>query len=124
MHDRPLILHVVPTLSLGGAERIVVELAARLPEEGFRTKLIALFGGGPLADELRRRDVRWTQILPSASGSRFELISRLRVILRDDPPRGPAIIHTHLFGADFYGAIAAGRLGFGVWGLGFGRMGD
>ncbi len=116
MHESPLILHLIPTLALGGAERVVVELAARLPEEGFRTKVVALFEGGTFADDLRERDVRWAQILPSTSGSRIELISRLRGMMREESPRRPAIVHTHLFGGDFYGAIATQSIW--AWGMG------
>jgi hypothetical protein len=46
MPTPPLILNLIPTLARGGAERIAVELAARLPGEGFKTKLVALFDGG------------------------------------------------------------------------------
>ncbi len=105
MSQTPLVLHLIPTLAMAGAERVVIELAARLPEEGFRTKIIALFEGGSFADDLRRRDIRWTQLLSSNAGSRMELLSRLNGLMRDDA-RGPAIIHTHLFGGDFYGALA------------------
>lgn len=102
--SQPLITHIIPTLSPYGAERVAVELAARLPEHGFRTRLIVLFGEGSLTGELRERNIRWNAVLPSRSGSRVELFQRLQEKLFAHPEHASAIVHTHLFGADVWGS--------------------
>ena len=103
----PLILHLIPTLAPYGAERIVVELAARLPEHGFRTRVAVLFDGdgGPLWREVRARDIRWS-LVGNRTSSRIGMVHALRQMLRDEEDRRPALIHTHLFGGDFWGECA------------------
>jgi glycosyltransferase involved in cell wall biosynthesis len=91
---------------MGGAERLVVELAARLPERGYRTKIIALFDGGALWKEVRDRNIRWVQTVPSVDASRIELLRQLKKTIFAEPGRRPAIVHTHLFGADFWSILA------------------
>ncbi len=103
----PLIVHVIPTLAPYGAERIAVELASRLPERGFRTRLVVLFDGdgGPLWREVRARDIRWS-LLGTRDGSRMKIIRALRKLFQEEGERAPAVVHTHLFGGDFWSAIA------------------
>jgi glycosyltransferase involved in cell wall biosynthesis len=100
MTRHPDIVHVIPTLGRGGAERVAIELAARLPMRGFQTRIVALFESGALWEELRHRDTRYTQILSSHAESRIELVRRLERRLFGEPDRRPDLIHTHLFGAD------------------------
>lgn len=100
--SRPLVLHVIPSLGIGGAERFVIELCARLPFHGFRTKLLVLFGDGPLRNDVRMRNLRWSQVVPSHATNRFTVIRRLERKIFTDVHRRPAIVHTHLFGADFW----------------------
>lgn len=94
---------------------MVVELAARLPSRGFRVRLLVLFDepalkkGEPdpsLRRELRERGVRWKVIGSTTSMSRFALVRTLRSTLFGDLERVPDIVHTHLFGSDFWTAIA------------------
>jgi len=106
----PLITHVIPTLAPYGAERMALELAARSPAHGFRTRVLVLFQGGALQEECRRRDIRWSHVFPVAAGprvvSRPALVHRLHQKLYAEPERMPAIVHTHLFGSDFWTSIA------------------
>ncbi len=106
MTNKPLVFHVIPSLRMGGAERLVLELCARLPEHGYRTKIIALFDGGALWQEVRDRNIRWTQTVPSVDASRLELLSRLKKTIYAEPGRRPDIVHAHLFGADFWSILA------------------
>lgn len=106
----PLITHVIPTLAPYGAERMALELAARLPDHGFRTRVLVLFEGGALREECRRRDIRWSYVFPVAAGprvvSRPALVHRLRQKLYAEPERMPTIVHTHLFGSDLWTSMA------------------
>ncbi|MBD3251260.1 glycosyltransferase [Candidatus Uhrbacteria bacterium] len=102
----PLVFHIIPSLRMGGAERLAVELCARLPEHGFRTKLLAMYDAGALWQEVRDRNLRWAQLLPTVRGSRLELFRQLRTRIFAEPGRAPQIVHTHLFGADFWSVLA------------------
>jgi glycosyltransferase involved in cell wall biosynthesis len=102
----PLVFHVIPSLRMGGAERLVVELAARLPDRGFRTRIVALFDRGALWREVRERNITWVQVMRSVRSSRPDLVLRLGKMFFAEPGRRPHIVHTHLFGADFWSVLA------------------
>jgi glycosyltransferase involved in cell wall biosynthesis len=108
----PLVTHVIPTLWPYGAERVCVELVARLPSRRWRTKLLALFHEGTLWRMLHERNVSWTSIASSRTTSRVALVQRLAHHLWPDAAHTPAIVHTHLFGGDFWvqAALMAMRL--------------
>lgn len=58
MKTRPRrILYVIGSLEVGGAERHVTQVAARLKERGWEPELYALVPGGPLASSLERAGV-------------------------------------------------------------------
>ena len=103
----PLIFQVIPTLQLGGAERFVIELSDRLSDRGFRVKLLVLFDRGPLWDEVRSRNISWSQIVSSHASSRLDVMRSLQKrFFCEEDLRRPAIVHTHLFGSDFWTAVA------------------
>ncbi|OGL74268.1 hypothetical protein A3E39_01455 [Candidatus Uhrbacteria bacterium RIFCSPHIGHO2_12_FULL_60_25] len=106
MRNLPLVTHVIPTLARGGAERIVIELCARLPARGFRTHLLVLYEHGDLWRELRERNIRFTQVGGSFDMRRFDLYRRLSRRIYAEPERRPAIVHSHLYGPDVWTAVA------------------
>lgn len=100
---RPLAVHVLPTLSSGGAERLVLELAKRLPKRGVDVHVVSIMGGGALEPSFDRANVRlsvFDRRGPFGMGGFFPL-RRLLSLER------PEIVHTHLFGADLWGRLAA-----------------
>jgi glycosyltransferase involved in cell wall biosynthesis len=107
MSPTPLITHVIPSLIRGGAERLTIEIAARLPSRGFRTKIVSLFNEGELRNEARDRNIRWSTLTVPLNGSRVQLVRELEKKLFPEPERRPAIIHSHLFGADFWSVKAS-----------------
>lgn len=101
------ILHIIPTLDRGGAEKQLALLAAGLPRDEFDVHVACLTRGGPREAELRDAGIPVTIIGkrfkfdPSAYG---RLLSHVRAVQ-------PDIVHTWLFAANAYGrraAIAAG----------------
>lgn len=102
----PLIVHVLPAFVPYGAERVALELTARLPSRGFRTRIVSLFGGDGLQEEMRHRNIHFVSLARSRYVSRVHLVSLLRRILHEEGERAPAIVHTHLFGADFWTSLA------------------
>ncbi|MBQ16053.1 MAG: glycosyl transferase [Planctomycetaceae bacterium] len=93
---------LIPTLDRSGAEKQLVELACGLPRDEFRTDVIALTRGGPLAQRLADHDIPLTVI-----GKRWRLdplaLSRLKRHLARSQPD---ILHTWLFAANAYGRLA------------------
>jgi glycosyltransferase involved in cell wall biosynthesis len=97
------ILHVIPTLVRGGAEKQLALLAAGLPRERFDVHVAVLTHTGPLEGDLRQAGVPVTNI-----GKRWKLDPsaywRLRRLMKQLQPQ---IVHTWLFAANAYGRQAA-----------------
>ena len=97
------ILHIIPTLDRGGAEKQLSLLATRLPRDRFDVHVALLTRSGPLREELQDHQVpvieinkKW-KVDPGAYW-------RLR---REIARRQPALVHTWLFAANSYGRQAA-----------------
>jgi glycosyltransferase involved in cell wall biosynthesis len=103
----PRLLHIIPTLVRGGAEKQLALLATGLPREEFDVHVAVLTHTGPLEETLRAAGVPVTVI-----GKRWKVDPfaywRLKALIRR---LQPDIVHTWLFAANSYGrqaAIAAG----------------
>ena len=97
------LLHIIPTLDRGGAEKQLTLLVGRLLPEEFDVHVCALSRGGPLEAELAARNVpcsvigkNW-KVDPLAYRHLKRHIDRLR----------PDLVHTWLFAANSYGRTAA-----------------
>ena len=100
---RPLVMHVIPTFNAGGAERLVYELVAHLPEQSFETQAVAMMGGGPLEELFRERQLTYTVFPRRGPYGSFGFFDLVKLFRRERPD----IVHTHLFGADLWGRLAA-----------------
>lgn len=99
----PRILHIIPTLVRGGAEKQLTLLATGLSQSAFDVHVAVLTHSGPYEAVLRQQDVpitfvnkRW-KVDPAAYARLKRLIRELR----------PDIVHTWLFAANAYGRAAA-----------------
>ncbi|GHS98243.1 glycosyl transferase [Planctomycetales bacterium] len=101
-----MILELITSLGAGGAERVVFELATRLPQ----VAVAALDGRGVFADRLRARGVA-VYDLGARRKTDVAVIWRLRRLLRELRPR---VLHTHLFHANLVGRLAAAGLAMPV----------
>lgn len=97
------ILHIIPTLDRGGAEKQLVLLAEGLPRDEFDLHVCALTRGGPRKEDLREAGIpltiigkRW-KADPLTYWKLRKLIAKLQ----------PALVHTWLFAAGAYGRAAA-----------------
>jgi glycosyltransferase involved in cell wall biosynthesis len=100
---RPLVVHMMPTLGVGGAERLVLDVAGHLPDEGFDVHVIGMLGGGPLEVVCKERGIRFSVFEwhgPFALPSVHRIFRFLKMTK-------PTIVHTHLFGADAWGRLIA-----------------
>ncbi len=97
------ILHIIPTLNRGGAERLLVDLARHHDKNNFSISVIVFKGLGDFESELRAAGV---EIISVLKHHRYDLVG-VTLRLRDMIQKlNPDIVHTHL-GGDIYGRMAA-----------------
>lgn len=87
-------LHVLPDLSGGGAERLVLAHCRSRPD----VRVATVFGGGPLEPELP------DAVLGERRPGRPSLRAFLRLV---EAARAADVVHTHLFAGDLWGGLAA-----------------
>lgn len=97
------IMQLIPTLGLGGAERVVVDLAKNLDREKFSVKVVCLKSLGELAADLSAAGISVELLGRPSAPIIFSFFKLIKFLKRERPD----IVHTHLFGADFYGRLAA-----------------
>lgn len=105
---RTNILYIIWSLGLGGAEQVVINLAKGLDKNRFRVFICCLNDEGPFADELKKAGIR-IFALNKRPGLDFSIIGKIKKIIRENYIK---VVHTHLWGANLWGrlaAIAAGR---------------
>jgi glycosyltransferase involved in cell wall biosynthesis len=99
------ILFATGHLRVGGAERVVVELANRLDRARWRPHVLCLAGAGPLSRDLR--DVP-LHLLEKRPGLDPRLRGRIRAVLREVRP---ALVNAHLWTANTWMRLAVPRGG-------------
>jgi glycosyltransferase involved in cell wall biosynthesis len=99
------IVELVNSLEIGGAERMVADLARGLRRAGHDVHVAALRGRGPLAEVLDESGVEW-HAFGKAEGFSFKTA---RALARYAGDRGADVIHTHNPLTHHYGAMA-GRM--------------
>ncbi len=107
--DRLRVTHVIHELHPGGAEQVLVDLAAAFPEAGVDLQVLSLMPteGQAYADGLRELGVPLSTLdLPSRWDARG-----LRAAVAAVAATRPDVVHTHMKHADLVGAFAARRLG-------------
>jgi glycosyltransferase involved in cell wall biosynthesis len=109
---------VLPTLEVGGQERLAVALAAVLPGLQVTPEVVALMGGGPLQRDLEEANVPYEVLHPrrTVPGYPAALLARLR-------KNRPDVLHSHS-GSWFPTAVAGELLGIPVLHAEHGRYPD
>lgn len=96
------ILHVITSLSTGGAERLMVDLLPRLKECGDDVELCVFYGlRTPFFEELETKGVKIHVLSERPDYYSLKNIGRLRRIMR-----GVDIVHTHNTAAQLFAAMA------------------
>ncbi len=97
------ILQLVEDLKVGGAERVIAEMAKGLDREKFAVCVWCLARGGEIADELEESGIQ-TKILDIQNyHNPIQAIKFVRLLRKE----GPDIIHCHGYFASVIGRIAA-----------------
>ena len=105
MRRRPSRLHVLQVthgLQLGGAERMVRDLALALSEEGVRSSVCCLDKLGEFGEELRGRGLR-VDVLGRRAGLDLRLVWHLAQLYRQSDVQ---VVHAHQYTPYFYAATA------------------
>ncbi|MFH0896368.1 MAG: glycosyltransferase [Bacteroidota bacterium] len=97
------ILYVIWSLGLGGAEQVVINLAKGLDKTKFQPFVCCLNDEGQFADVLKKEGIQ-VFALTKARGLDFSVIPKLVKIIKENNIQ---IVHTHLWGANFWGRMAA-----------------
>lgn len=97
------IVHIIPTLELGGAERIMVDLIVNGNRDIFEYSVVTIVGGGPLENELRAAGIPYYSLRKDLMFGLGMLVELTQLLNRLDPD----IVHTHLFGAHLWGQVAS-----------------
>ncbi len=104
MTDKKIkLIHIIPTLSMGGAERLLVDISKNLSKDIFDIEVICIVSSGIWKMELETAGIK-VSVMGKKKGFSLKVFFTLLKMLKE---KKPDIVHTHLFGADFYGRIVA-----------------
>src|SRR5438132_1405772 len=101
------VLHLIPDLGLGGAQRLLCYLLTAMDRERYRPYVAYWGEESDLHKDLEDIGVEVTR-LKEVNGSLFRLAVALASHLRRTKPD---LVHTHLFDADLVGTLVAYALG-------------
>lgn len=98
------IVHVIPRLEVGGAERMLLEISSRLERSSFDQRVISLADRGPLAEPLEDAGVPVDAAGLDPWFPNPIALARLVRLLRD---ARPDLVQTWLYKADLLGGLAS-----------------
>src|SRR5437762_390671 len=99
------ILHVIPSLDVGGTEKIVLELCRGLDKRSFEQAVVALKGGGRTEKALKESGISVTCLGSSDSfaAGLAELPWLYQALKKKISDFSPQVLHTWLSRANFIG---------------------
>ena len=97
------ILHIIPTLGVGGTERQLAKLLPRLDRRRFRQSVCFYTSSESFEDSLRAAGIPVT-FFDKFSMRPWSFFARLRRVIRETRPD---IVHTWLYSANVWGRMAA-----------------
>jgi glycosyltransferase involved in cell wall biosynthesis len=104
------VLHVINSLAPAGAETLLVQLCAHLPQAGVQPVVAYVFGDDTLEGELKRQAIHAMRL----SGGNTPSITALARAIYLVRARKIQIVHTHLVYAGIVGKLAAAFCGVPV----------
>lgn len=101
------IIHIISALNVGGAEALLFDLAKNINKDKFDVKVLVFFKEGGFVSKFVESDLK-VSFLNDCRMDYFHLFPKIVEYLKNE---NPDIVHTHLFGADFFGTFAAKYVG-------------
>ncbi len=101
--ERICVLYVIWSLQMGGAERVVADLARSLDRRRFRPLVCCLNFKGSLAEGLEAAGIP-VFALDKGKGLDLRVLPRLVRLMREERVD---VVHTHLWTSSFWGRLAA-----------------
>lgn len=97
------VLYIIWSLGLGGAERAVIDLVKGLDKQKFNPMVCCLNDKGVFAAELEKEDIK-VIALGKKPGLEIGVVKKIMSVIKEN---NISIVHTHMWGANFWGRIAA-----------------
>jgi glycosyltransferase involved in cell wall biosynthesis len=97
------IIHIIPKLTYGGAEKLLLDICCKIDKTKFDVSIVTLKAHNPMIEQFVAADIR-IKVFNKKGKLGLGLVKQLATYLEREKP---AIVHTHLFGADFWGGRAA-----------------
>jgi glycosyltransferase involved in cell wall biosynthesis len=109
MPQRITVMHLISCFAIGGAEKLVIDLAASIDKTKFDVLLCGMDMIKNSVDEtfyagLRKQGIKILMLSKPPHRRRIETVLKLRRHLKDN---NVSILHTHCQSPDFYGKISA-----------------
>lgn len=99
------LLHVIPRLPVGGAERLLASVLPLLPKERFESIVCCIQDKGAIAEQIEASGYEVVCLdRMREHGFDRQAVSALTRLIHD---RGIDLVHTHLYHANLYGRLAA-----------------
>lgn len=97
------IVHIIPTLAMGGAERILTDLVRYGNREKYDFAVVTIVDGGPFEQDIRALGVPYYPLKKTTELGLAMLVELTALLNRLKPD----IVHTHLFGGHLWGEVAS-----------------
>ena len=104
--DRIRVLHLIHTLEIGGAQKVIVNLIRGMDKSRFDLSTVCLRKKGPIYEEIKSMGGKVCQI-PKKGKFDLSIVSRLKKHIQEEECH---ILHTHNFSAGLWGRLAAMEL--------------
>lgn len=107
MHENNIkVFHIIPCLDRGGAERVAIDLIINASPyaEGLLVSLKKPRSGGEILEKELLRHGKKLKVIGQRHQADIVALIKLYFFFRNEKPD---VVHTHLFGGDLYGRLAA-----------------
>ena len=101
------ITHIIPNLLYGGAERLLLDICKKINKTKFEVSVVVLKNNNTLVEKFEDLGIT-VKVFNKKKKFDMDVINRMTEYLKETKPD---IVHTHLFGGDFWGAKSAREAG-------------
>lgn len=101
------VTHIIGRLTYGGAEKLLLDLCRKIDKDKFEVSVVVLQDNNPLAEAFENAGIK-LEYFHKKNKLDFGIVNRVAKYLQEEKPD---VVHTHLFGADYWGGLAAKKAG-------------